>query len=66
PFPGSIMLGFTARATANALTPDAEEIETARWMTRADLRASPDDDSFRLPRRDSIAYRLIADWMAET
>ena len=36
------------------------------WFTRADLRASPEDESFRLPRRDSIAWRLIEDWMAES
>jgi hypothetical protein len=24
-----------------------------------------DDDSFRMPRRDSIARRLIGDWLAD-
>jgi NAD+ diphosphatase len=65
PFPASIMLGFTARAPAAALTLAGDELETARWCTRAELRASPEDEGFRLPRRDSIARRLVEDWLAE-
>ncbi len=65
PFPSSIMLGFHARAEAAALKPNFEEIESAAWYTRDQLRNSPEDESFRLPRRDSIAWRLIEDWLAE-
>jgi NAD+ diphosphatase len=65
PFPSSIMLGFTARATTTDLNPATDEIETARWYTRAELRASPENEVFRLPRRDSIARRLVEDWLAE-
>jgi NAD+ diphosphatase len=64
PFPASIMLGFTARALGGNITVDAHELETARWYSRAELLASPEDESFRLPRRDSIARRLIGDWLA--
>jgi len=64
PFPSSIMLGFTARAAATDLTIAQDEIETARWYTRAELRASPENEVFRLPRRDSIARRLVEDWLA--
>ena len=64
PFPSSIMLGFTARATTTDLTPATDEIETAAWYTRAELRASPENEVFRLPRRDSIARRLVEDWLA--
>ena len=42
----------------------AQELGGARWFSRAELLASPEDDSFRLPRRDSIARRLIEDWLA--
>jgi len=66
PFPSSLMLGFFARATTTDLRINDGELETARWMTRAELLASPEDESFRLPRRDSIARRLIEDWLAET
>ena len=65
PFPASIMLGFTARAATTALRVAQDEIEDARWFSRAELLASPEDDGFRLPRRDSIARRLIEDWLAE-
>jgi NAD+ diphosphatase len=64
PFPASIMLGFTAIAAQDAFEVDKEELETARWFTREELLASPEDDSFRLSRRDSIARRLVDDWIA--
>jgi len=64
PFPSSIMLGFIARAATTDLDPATDEIETARWYTRAELRASPENEVFRLPRRDSIARRLVEDWLA--
>ena len=35
----------------------------ARWYERSFLRSHQDDDSFRMPRRDSIARRLIEDWL---
>jgi len=63
PFPASIMLGFTARALDDKLMVDGEELEMARWYTRAELLASPEDETFRLPRRDSIARRLVEDWL---
>jgi len=64
PFPASIMLGFTAVAGNDAFEVDKEELERARWFTREELLASPEDESFRLPRRDSIARRLVEDWIA--
>lgn len=63
PFPASIMLGFYAEATSEAITIDPEELVDARWFTRDQLR-NPQDHGFRLPRGDSIASRLIADWIA--
>jgi len=65
PFPSSLMIGFHARAEHRALAVHPEEIESARWFSRAELAASPEDESFRLPRRDSIARRLIEDWLAD-
>ncbi len=64
PFPSSIMLGFHAQARHGPLTIDTHEIGAARWYTRQELRTSPEDETFRLPRRDSIAWRLIEDWLA--
>ena len=65
PFPSSIMLGFHARTRHGPLRVNQDEIESAAWYSRAELKASPEDESFRLPRRDSIARRLIEDWLAE-
>ena len=65
PFPASIMLGFTARALDERIVIDPQEIDAAAWFTREELRAAPEDERLRLPRRDSIAYRLIRDWIEE-
>jgi len=63
PFPSSIMLGFHARAATTEIRVDPTELESARWFDRGFLLAHEDDDEFRLPRRDSIARRLIEDWL---
>ncbi len=64
PFPSSLMLGFTARATSFDIVADPDELESARWCDRAFLRDLTPGDDFRLARRDSIAHRLIAEWIA--
>ncbi len=64
PFPASIMLGFHARAVSRDLAVDAEELETAGWFSRDFLRRQHAPETFRLPRPDSIARRLIEDWLA--
>lgn len=64
PFPASIMLGFHARADDRSLSVDAEELETAGWFSRAFLTGAHDPEQFRLPRPDSIARRLIEDWLS--
>ena len=56
--------GFTAIAEGDQFRVDEHELEMARWFTREELLASPEDESFRLPRRDSIARRLVDDWIA--
>jgi NAD+ diphosphatase len=63
PFPANIMLGFYAEATSTAITVDYGELADARWFERDWLLSHTDDDSFRLPRRDSIARRLLEDWL---
>jgi len=63
PFPASIMLGFMARAVTTQLVIDYNELEDARWYSREDLVTSPEDSSFCLPRKDSIARRLVDDWL---
>jgi NAD+ diphosphatase len=63
PFPANIMLGFVAEARTAEITIDFGELEDARWFERGWLLAHQDDDTFRLPRLDSIARRLIEDWL---
>ena len=65
PFPSSIMLGFRATALNTDIHIDGTELMDAGWFDRAQLRAKHDPDRFRVPRGDSIARRLIEDWMAE-
>ena len=63
PFPASIMLGFHAHAQSTAIRVDHSELQDARWFERDFILSHQDDDGFRLPRRDSIARRLIEDWL---
>ena len=63
PFPGNIMLGFYAEGLTEEITIDPEELMDARWFTR-DQMLHPDQHGFQLPRADSIARRLIEDWLA--
>lgn len=65
PFPSSIMLGFYARADHGPLDLGQDELESARWYGRDELKNSPENETFKLPRRDSIARRLIEDWLEE-
>ena len=64
PFPSSIMLGFTADADADAdaIVRHDQELADARWFTRADIARALGAGELRVPRRVSIAYRLLEDW----
>jgi NAD+ diphosphatase len=57
------MLGFHAEALTREITVDYGELEDARWFERDWLLSHTDDDRFRLPRLDSIARRLVEDWL---
>jgi NAD+ diphosphatase len=58
PFPASLMLGFTAHAVTTKVQLRDQELEDARWFTRADLAS----DVKLLPPRQSISFRLIEHW----
>lgn len=62
PFPANIMLGFYAEALTEDITIDPTELRDARWFTRDELR-DHERLGFSLPRTDSIARRLIEDWI---
>ncbi|WPB86157.1 NAD(+) diphosphatase [Sediminicoccus rosea] len=63
PFPSSIMIGFHAEGLSEEITIDPEELKDARWFTRDELRRHQ-ELGFSLPRADSIARRLIEDWLS--
>jgi NAD+ diphosphatase len=63
PFPASLMLGFHAEAKTTDIIVDKTELEAAQWYERSWLLAHQDDENFRVPRRDSIARRLLEDWL---
>jgi len=65
PFPSSIMLGFHAEGLSDEITIDPEELRDARWFSREELRNHA-ALGFGLPRVDSIARRLIEDWLGAT
>lgn len=58
PFPSSLMLGFTARALTRTVVRCDQELEDARWFTRAEIAAGHP----LLPPLASISYRLIEQW----
>ena len=63
PFPGNIMLGFYAEGLTEDITIDPVELKDARWFSRQEIRDRK-QLGFDLPRADSIARRLIEDWLA--
>ena len=66
PFPASLMLGFFAETKDTELNIDKDEIEDAHWFDISQLKdlTHPDiKDGFKLPRFDSIARRLVNDWI---
>ncbi|MGD9539201.1 MAG: NAD(+) diphosphatase [Alphaproteobacteria bacterium] len=65
PFPASIMVGFYARATGGEFRPNPDELESAGWYSRDQLKTIGASDAFRLPNAYSIARRLVEDWLYE-
>ncbi|MEU7902837.1 NAD(+) diphosphatase [Actinoplanes sp. NPDC049118] len=74
PYPGSLMLGFTAVADRDqAITVDPEEIDEARWFSRADITRMIAGDyvepesgvRMNLPMRSSIAFYLVERWLGD-
>jgi NAD+ diphosphatase len=63
PFPGNVMLGFYGEGLSDEIVVDQEELIDVRWFTREQVR-DPAAHGFMLPRGDSIARRLIEDWLS--
>jgi NAD+ diphosphatase len=74
PYPGSLMLGYTAVADRDQpIVVDPEEIDEARWFTRGDI-AQMIAGSYvepvsgvrmNLPMRSSIAFYLVERWLGD-
>ncbi|HWM71346.1 MAG TPA: NAD(+) diphosphatase [Steroidobacteraceae bacterium] len=60
PFPSSLMIGFQAEAERGSAIRIGEELEDARWFTRAQIRS---DGLPLVPPSHSISYRLISTWL---
>ncbi len=65
PFPGSIMLGFTATASSYQIRLNDGELQDAHWRSVDEVVDGLISGEFRVPPRLSIAYRLIEDWFNE-
>ena len=63
PFPGNIMLGCYGEGLSEEIVVQTEELIDVRWFSRAEI-ANPNSHGFMLPRGDSIARRLVEDWLA--
>ena len=62
PFPGSIMLGFTATAENYNIRLNDGELQDAHWRNVDEVIEGLRSGTFRVPPRLSIAFRLIEDW----
>jgi NAD+ diphosphatase len=63
PLPGSLMLGFVARAETTEIVLDPVEMAEARWFTRAQMREVAEEGTLVLPGRGvSISRSLVEHW----
>ncbi len=66
PLPASLMLGFVARAETTEVEVDGDEIEDARWFTRAEMKAQAEAGTLVLPGGISISRSLVEHWYGDT
>jgi NAD+ diphosphatase len=62
PLPASLMLGFVGRAVSEEINVDNDEIDDARWFTRADMKAGAESGELVLPGGVSISRSLVEHW----
>lgn len=65
PLPASLMLGFYGRAISDDIAVDGVELESARWFTRAEIKAGGESGEVLFPPGISISRALIEDWYGE-
>lgn len=62
PLPASLMLGFVGRAVSTDIAVDHDELEDARWFTRAEMRELAEAGTLVLPGGVSISRSLVEHW----
>ena len=65
PFPSTLMIGATCMADTDSLTIDHQELDDARWFSRAEIEAALAGDRsapFIAPPRFAIARTLLDRW----
>ena len=62
PLPASLMLGFVAHAESTEISVDDDEIEDARWFTRAEMKSGAEAGTLVLPGGVSISRSLVEHW----
>ncbi len=66
PFPSQLMIACVAEALGDTITLDANELETAGWFTRDEVRAAlAGDGPFVAPPRYAIAHTLLRAWVGD-
>ncbi|MEM6971381.1 MAG: NAD(+) diphosphatase [Pseudomonadota bacterium] len=66
PYPSTLMLGFAAEALAWPLEIDENELESARWVSRAEMvdALAGRNAAVAAPRVDAIARAMVEAWVA--
>ncbi|GAA1131105.1 NAD(+) diphosphatase [Nocardioides aquiterrae] len=62
PLPASLMVGFVGHAETTEVTVDRDEIEDARWFTRAEMKELAEAGTLVLPGGVSISRSLVEHW----
>ncbi len=62
PFPSSLMLAFSARASGR-LQVDHDELEYAHWYSVDELKQAAAEGTVVLPTAGSVASRVVAAWL---
>lgn len=68
PYPSSLMIGCSARATTTDIVVDRNELEDARWFTRDEavaMLAKTHPQGLTGPHPVAIAHHLLANWLTQ-
>ncbi|MBO67916.1 MAG: NAD(+) diphosphatase [Acidiferrobacteraceae bacterium] len=66
PFPGSLMLGYFAKASTDQIQLRDGELQEARWFTREELSRNLENGTFLPPTAASISFSLMETWFNQS